>query len=184
VQNGVVNFRQRRCVAAKFSADQKAHHVKGVTAVRNDIQVNAGSEVSDQHCRQNCRSPSTMTWSVTHHGLRSIGFRCMTARRAQWSRLRPVDAPMLSPSSRHQRRSRCLNNIEIDPVSPMDDRSPGCFPQGVQLPHAEPVRNGSGEAIRIQVATGTSPFTAPSTPRRKGMQPASRPILSPCLQRD
>ncbi len=32
---------------SKFSADQKTHHVKGVTGVNNQIQVNAG-EISDQ----------------------------------------------------------------------------------------------------------------------------------------
>jgi hyperosmotically inducible periplasmic protein len=48
VQNGTVTLTGNvDVVAEKFSADQKAHHVKGVAGVNNEIQVNAG-DLSDQ----------------------------------------------------------------------------------------------------------------------------------------
>lgn len=48
VHNGTVTLTGNvDVVASKFSADQKTHRVKGVTAVDNQIQVNAG-EISDQ----------------------------------------------------------------------------------------------------------------------------------------
>ena len=47
VQSGVVTLTGTvDLVATKINADQKVHHVHGVSAVRNDIQV-AGSEMPD-----------------------------------------------------------------------------------------------------------------------------------------
>src|SRR5579863_10103694 len=50
VQGGVVTLTGNvDVVATKLNADQKAHRVKGVTAVRNEIQVSSpgGAEVPD-----------------------------------------------------------------------------------------------------------------------------------------
>jgi osmotically-inducible protein OsmY len=159
VQNGVVDLTGTvDVVAEKVSADQKVHHVKGVTAVRNDIQVNGGGEVSDQELQAKLQKAinydmvgygTTAFDAITvqvHDGVVTLGGHAYG----------PVDASDAVAIVENTKGVRdVINNIEIDPVSPMDDqirlavyRKIYSFPMLSQFA-MDPVK-----PIRIQVANG------------------------------
>ena len=123
VQGGVVTLNGNvDVVATKISADQKVHHVKGVTAVRNDIQVNsAAPRFPTSSCRRSCRRPSTTIWSATApppstpsasrctNGVVTLGGHAYG----------PVDASDAVAIVENTKGVRdVINNIQVDPVSP------------------------------------------------------------------
>jgi osmotically-inducible protein OsmY len=159
VQNGVVNLTGNvDVVAAKFSADQKAHHVKGVTAVRNDIQVNAGSEVSDQQLQ--AKLQKSINYDMVGYGTTAfdaIGVQVHDGVAVlSGHAYGPVDASDAVAIVENTKGVRdVINNIEIDPVSPMDDQiRVAVFRKVYSFPMLSQFAMDPVKPIRIQVANG------------------------------
>jgi osmotically-inducible protein OsmY len=159
VQNGVVNLTGNvDVVAAKFSADQKAHHVKGVTAVRNDIQVNAGSEVSDQQLQ--AKLQKSINYDMVGYGTTAfdaIGVQVHDGVAVlSGHAYGPVDASDAVAIVENTKGVRdVINNIEIDPVSPMDDQIRlAVFRKVYSFPMLSQFAMDPVKPIRIQVANG------------------------------
>lgn len=159
VQNGVVSLTGNvDVVAAKFSADQKAHHVKGVTAVRNDIQVNAGSEVSDQQLQ--AKLQKSINYDMVGYGTTAfdaIGVQVHDGVAVlSGHAYGPVDASDAVAIVENTKGVRdVINNIEIDPVSPMDDQIRlAVFRKVYSFPMLSQFAMDPVKPIRIQVANG------------------------------
>src|ERR1039458_8375074 len=159
VQNGVVNLAGNvDVVAAKFSADQKVHHVKGVTAVRNDIQVNAGSEVSDQQLQ--AKLQKSINYDMVGYGTTAfdaIGVQVHDGVAVlSGHAYGPVDASDAVAIVENTKGVRdVINNIEIDPVSPMDDQIRlAVFRKVYSFPMLSQFAMDPVKPIRIQVANG------------------------------
>ena len=159
VQNGVVNLTGNvDVVAAKFSADQKVHHVKGVTAVRNDIQVNAGSEVSDQQLQ--AKLQKSINYDMVGYGTTAfdaIGVQVHDGVAVlSGHAYGPVDASDAVAIVENTKGVRdVINNIEIDPVSPMDDQIRlAVFRKVYSFPMLSQFAMDPVKPIRIQVANG------------------------------
>jgi osmotically-inducible protein OsmY len=159
VQNGVVNLTGNvDVVAAKFSADQKVHHVKGVTAVRNDIQVNAGSEVSDQQLQ--AKLQKSINYDMVGYGTTAfdaIGVQVHDGVAVlSGHAYGPVDASDAVAIVENTKGVRdVINNIEIDPVSPMDDQiRVAVFRKVYSFPMLSQFAMDPVKPIRIQVANG------------------------------
>lgn len=159
VQNGEVNLTGSvDVVAAKVNADQKAHHVKGVTAVRNDIQVNGGGEMSDQQLQEKLQKAinyDMVGYGTTafdaigvqvHDGVAVLGGHAYG----------PVDASDAVAIVENTKGVRdVVNNIDVDPVSPMDDQIRlAVFRKVYGFPTLNKYAIDPVKPIRIQVANG------------------------------
>jgi hyperosmotically inducible periplasmic protein len=126
VKNGVVDLEGSiNTFATKEEIDKKAHRTKNVVAVRNNLQIAGAGEISDAQLQQqivkklqydrvgygnafNAISVSVQNGVVTLAG----------------NALGPVAADSaVSLASNFPRVQDVVNNIQVDPVSPMDDRS-------------------------------------------------------------
>ena len=159
VQNGVVNLTGSvDVVAAKVSADQKAHHVKGVTAVRNDIQVNGGGEVSDQQLQ--AKLQKSINYDMVGYGTTAfdaIGVQVHDGvATLSGHAYGPVDASDAVAIVENTKGVRdVINNIEVDPVSPMDDQLRlAVFRKVYGFPMLNQFAMDPVKPIRIQVANG------------------------------
>jgi osmotically-inducible protein OsmY len=107
----------------KNDADKRVHKVKGVVAVRNEIQV-AGPDVSDEQLKDKLLGKlqydrvgygnafNAITLDV-HNGVVTLGGHART----------PVDKDSaLALVSTYPGVKEVSDEIEVDPVSPMDDR--------------------------------------------------------------
>jgi len=159
VQNGVVSLTGSvDVVAEKVSADQKVHHVKGVTAVRNDIQVNGGGEMSDQQLQEKLQKAinyDMVGYGTTafdaigvqvHNGVAVLGGHAYG----------PVDASDAVAIVENTKGVRdVVNNIDVDPVSPNDDRIRlAVFRKVYGFPTLNKYAIDPVKPIRIQVANG------------------------------
>jgi osmotically-inducible protein OsmY len=158
VQNGVVTLGGTvDVVAAKVSADQKVHHVKGVTAVRNDIQVNGG-EMSDQQLREKLQK--SINYDMVGYGTTAfdaIGVQVqngvVTLSGHAYGPVDASDAVAIVENTKGVRD--VINNIEVDPVSPMDDRIRlAVFRKVYGFPMLNKYAMDPVKPIRIQVANG------------------------------
>jgi osmotically-inducible protein OsmY len=159
VQNGVVDLTGSvDVVATKVSADQKAHHVKGVTAVRNDIQVNGGGEVSDQQLQ--AKLQKAINYDMVGYGTTAfdaIGVQVHDGVAVlSGHAYGPVDASDAVAIVENTKGVRdVVNNIEIDPVSPMDDQIRlAVFRKVYGFPMLSQFAMDPVKPIRIQVANG------------------------------
>lgn len=111
-------------VDQKFQADQRVHRVRGVTSVNNEIEV-AGPEIPDaelqqrvlravQYDRAGWRTQAFNAISVSvKDGVVTLGGHAYG----------PVDADSAFATVANIRGVRdVINDIQVDPVSPMDDR--------------------------------------------------------------
>ena len=111
-------------VATKINADQKAHHAKGVTAVRNVIQV-AGSEIPDSQLQQKLQK--AITYDMVGYG--TTPFDAITVQVQNGvatlggHAYGPVDASdAVAIVANTKGVKDVFDNIQVDPVSPNDDR--------------------------------------------------------------
>lgn len=125
VKNGVVTLTGTVDVAdQKFQADQRVHRVKGVQSVDNEIQV-AGPEIPDaelqqrvlravQYDRAGWRTQAFNAISVSvKDGVVTLGGHAYG----------PVDADSAFATVANIKGVKdVINDIQVDPVSPMDDR--------------------------------------------------------------
>src|SRR5271156_4324907 len=126
VKNGIVDLEGTvKDYATKEEIDKNAHRVKNVAAVRNKLQVAGAGEMSDQQLQQkivqklqydrvgygnafNAISVSVQDGVVTLGG----------------NALGPVAADSAVSLASHFRGVQdVINNIQVDPLSPLDDRS-------------------------------------------------------------
>ena len=125
VNNGVVNLTGTVSLFAdKEEADKKAHHAKNTTAVRNEIRV-AGSRISDQDLQGKLTQKlaydrvgyGTTTFNAisvdVSDGVVKLGGHAYSPT----DRLSALAAVYYTPGVQD-----VVDEIEVDPVSPMDDR--------------------------------------------------------------
>jgi hyperosmotically inducible protein len=159
VENGIATLTGTVDVFAnKMSADQKIRHVKGVTAIRDEIQVNGGTEMSDQQLQEKLQKAinyDMVGYGTTafdaigvqvHNGVVTLGGHAYG----------PVDASDAVAIVENTKGVRdVINNIEVDPVSPMDDRIRlAVFRKVYGFPTLNKYAMDPVKPIRIQVANG------------------------------
>jgi hyperosmotically inducible periplasmic protein len=158
VQGGVVSLTGTvDLVATKINADQKAHHVHGVAAVRNDIEV-AGSELPDAQLQEKLQK--AITYDMVGYG--TTAFDAITVQVQNGvatlggHAYGPVDASDAVAIVANTKGVRDLiDNIQVDPVSPMDDRiRMQVFRSVYSYPVLSQYLIDPAKPIRIQVANG------------------------------
>ncbi len=122
---GIVNLTGNVALFAdKEDADKKAHHTKNVVAVHNEIEA-GGSVVSDQELQQNLARRieyDRVGYGTTAFNAINVGVRqgIVTLGGHAYG---PVDkASALSAASNTPGVRDVIDEIEVDPTSPMDDR--------------------------------------------------------------
>ncbi len=144
-------------VATKINADQKAHHAKGVTAVRNVIQV-AGSEIPDSQLQQKLQK--AITYDMVGYG--TTPFDAITVQVQNGvatlggHAYGPVDASdAVAIVANTKGVKDVFDNIQVDPVSPNDDRiRRAAFRAIYSYPLLNQYLIDPAKPIRIQVANG------------------------------
>lgn len=124
-QGGVVTLTGTTdLVANKISADQRVRHVKGVGAIRDEVQV-TGPEISDQQLQQKLLQDITsQLWGYVpvqfqaisvqvHNGVAIIGGHAAGPIAAS-------DALAVVENTKGVKD--VVDNLQVDPVSPMDNR--------------------------------------------------------------
>jgi hyperosmotically inducible protein len=158
VQSGVVNLEGPvQDYATKEEVDKKAHRVKNVTAVRNMLKVAGAGEISDAQLQQkivqklqydrvgygnafNAISVSVQAGVVTLSG----------------NALGPVAADSaVSLASHFPGVQDVVDNIQVDPLSPMDDQSRMQVYRAVYgFPSLNKYAMDPAQPIRITVVNG------------------------------
>ncbi len=158
VQGGVVTLTGTvDLVAEKISADQKAHHVKGVTAVRNDIRV-AGAEVPDQQLQ--AKLQKAITYDMVGYGTTPFDAISVQVQNGEVTlsghAYGPVDASdAVAVVANTKGVKDIVDNIQIDPVSFNDDRiRREVFRAVYSYPLLNQFLIDPAKPIRIQVANG------------------------------
>ena len=158
VQNGVVTLTGTTdLVAKKIKADQKVHSVRGVTAVRNEIQV-SGPEIPDQQLQQELlkKIQSDMVgYGTTAFDAISVQVQNGVAILSGHA-YGPVDASdALAIAENTKGVKDVIDNIQVDPVSPNDDRiRREVFRKVYGFPSLNKYAIDPVKPIRIQVANG------------------------------
>lgn len=159
VQNGIVTLTGTVGVYdTKEQADKKAHRAKNVVAVRNEIQVNGAGEMSDQQLQQKLVKAieydrvgygttafNAISVSV-HNGVVTLGGHAYG----------PVDADSaVALASNTKGVQDVINNIQVDPLSPMDDRTRIAVYRAVYgFPSLNKYAIDPAKPIRISVQNG------------------------------
>lgn len=144
-------------VAVKINADQKVHHVHGVTAVRNDIQV-AGAEIPDQQLQE--KLIKAITYDMVGYG--TTAFDAITVQVQNGVVMLgghaygPVDASdAVAVVANTKGVKDIIDNIQVDPVSPNDDRiRREVFRAVYSYPLLNQFLIDPAKPIRIQVENG------------------------------
>ena len=158
VQGGVVTLTGTvDLVATKINADQKAHHVHGIMAVRNDIQV-AGSEMPDAQLQ--AKLQKAITYDMVGYGTTAFDAITVQVQNGEVTlgghAYGPVDASDAVAIVANTKGVRdVMDNIQVDPVSSNDDRIRRAVFRAV---YSYPLLNqfliDPAKPIRIQVANG------------------------------
>jgi len=143
--------------ASKVTADQKVRHVKGVSAIRDEIQV-AGPEVSDAQLRDKLQK--AITYDMVGYGTTpfdAIGVEVqngvVTLSGHAYGPVDASDAVAIVENTKGVRD--VIDNIQIDPVSPMDDRIRlAVFRKVYGFPMLNQYLIDPAKPIRIQVENG------------------------------
>ena len=158
VQGGVVDLTGTvDLVSAKMDADRKAHHVKGVTAVRNDIQV-AGGDVPDAELQaklQKAIAYDMVGYGTTAFDAISVQVQngVVTLGGAAYGPVDASDAVAIVENTKGV--TDVIDNIQVDPVSPNDDRIRLAVYRSVySYPLLSQFAIDPVKPIRIQVANG------------------------------
>jgi osmotically-inducible protein OsmY len=108
----------------KMDADKRIHHVKGITAVRNDIQV-AGPSVSDQELQSKLREKLAYDRVGYGNAFNAITVSVQNGQVTLGGHARTdVDKDSaLALVSTYPGVKDVVNEIEVDPVSLMDDQT-------------------------------------------------------------
>jgi hyperosmotically inducible periplasmic protein len=124
VQNGTVTLTGNvDVVAAKMSADQKAHHVKGIQAVNNEIQVNT-TEIPDAQLQAKLIKAITYDlWGNVPVQFQAVSVQVqngvVTLGGHAAGPVAAADAVAVVANSKGVRD--VIDNIQVDPVSDFDN---------------------------------------------------------------
>lgn len=161
VQSGVVTLTGNvDVVATKITADQKTHHVKGVSAVRNEIQVSnaGGAEVPDAQLQTKLQK--AIAYDMVGYGTTAFDAISVQVNNGVVTlgghAYGPVDASDAVAVVANTKGVRdVVDNIQVDPVSPNDDRIRLAVYRSI---YSYPLLNQYAidpvKPIRIQVANG------------------------------
>ncbi len=158
VQGGVVTLNGTvDLVANKINAEQKVHHVKGVKAVEDEIQV-AGNEVPDQQLQEKLQK--AITYDMVGYGTTPFDAISVQVHNGvatlSGHAYGPVDASdAVAIVANTKGVKDVVDNIQVDPVSPNDDRIRRAVFRAI---YSYPLLNqyliDPAKPIRIQVANG------------------------------
>ncbi|MFP5229940.1 MAG: BON domain-containing protein [Acidobacteriota bacterium] len=158
VQNGMATLTGSVDVyAAKMNADQKIRHVKGVSAVRDQIQV-AGTEIPDQTLQEKLQN--TIAYSL--EGYVPVAFQAISVQVHNGVVLLgghaagPIAASDAVAAVANTKGVKdMIDDIQIDPVSPMDEQIRFAVYRKVYgFPTLNKYAINPVQPIRIQVANG------------------------------
>ena len=158
VQNGVATLTGSvDLYEYKVDADKRVHHVKGITAVRNDIQV-AGATVPDQELQQKLQEK--LNYDRVGYGttaFNSIGVKVengnVTLGGHAYSDVDKDSALALVSTTPGVKD--VTNEIEVDPVSMMDDQTRIAVARAIYgYPSLNKYAIDPARPIRIQVKNG------------------------------
>jgi hyperosmotically inducible periplasmic protein len=126
VKGGVVDLEGSvNTFATKEEIDKKAHRTKNVVAVRNNLQIAGAGEVSDQQLQQAIVKKLQYDRVGYGNAFNAISVNVQNGVvTLSGNALGPVAADSaVSLASNFPRVQDVINNIQVDPLSPMDDRS-------------------------------------------------------------
>ena len=160
VQNGMATLSGTvDLYATKMSADQKVRHVKGINAVRDDIQISGtGNEMSDQQLQEKLQK--AINYDMVGYGTTAFDAIGVQVHNGvvvlSGHAYGPVDASDAVAIVENTKGVRdVVNNIDVDPVSPMDDRIRlAVFRKVYGFPTLNKYAMDPVKPIRIQVANG------------------------------
>lgn len=144
-------------VAVKMDADRKVRHVHGVSAIRDEIQVNGG-EVSDQQLQEKLQKAiayDMVGYGTTAFDAISVQVRNGVAVLAGHA-YGPIDASDALAVVENTKGVRdVIDNIQVDPPSPLDDRIRlAAYRKIYSFPMLSQFAIDPVKPIRIQVADG------------------------------
>jgi hyperosmotically inducible periplasmic protein len=143
--------------ATKEEIDKKAHRVKGVTAVQNKLTIASAGELSDAQLQQ--KIVQKLQYDRVGYGNAfnaiSVGVQDGVVTLAG-NALGPVAADSaVSLASHFPGVQDVINNIKVDPLSPMDDRSRLQAYRAIYgFPSLNKYAMDPAQPIRITVANG------------------------------
>lgn len=158
VKNGIVDLEGSvKTFATKEEIDKKAHRVKNVAAVRNKLQIAGAGEISDQQLQQ--QIVKKLQYDRVGYG---NAFNAISATvqngvvTLSGHALGPVAADSaVSLASNFPRVQDVIDNIQVDPLSPMDDRSRLAVYRAVYgFPSLNKYAIDPAQPIRITVVNG------------------------------
>jgi osmotically-inducible protein OsmY len=142
---------------AKARADQKAHHVKGIQGVRNQIEV-AGTDVPDAQLQD--KLVKAISWDRVGYGTTaynsiSVGVQNGVVTLGGYA-YGPTDAASAVSLVENTKGVKdVIDNITINPPSPMDDRiRQATFRAVYGFPMLNKYAIDPAKSIRIQVSGG------------------------------
>lgn len=143
--------------ADKMSADSKVRHVKGVQAIRDEIQV-TGTEIPDEQLQQKL----IRTISSSLIGYVPVAFQAISVQVHNGAvelgghAAGPIAASDAVAAVENTKGVKdVINNIQIDPVSPNDDRIRlEAYRKIYGFPSLNKYAINPEKPIRIQVANG------------------------------
>lgn len=158
VNNGVVKLTGTvDVVDTKNQADERVHRTKGVVAVDNEIQV-AGPDIPDAELQQKV----LQAVEYDRSGWRTAPFNAISVNVQNGvvtlggHAYGPVDADAAVATAANIKGAKdVINDIQVDPVSPMDDRIRVAEYRAVYgFPSLNRYAIDPAQPIRIQVANG------------------------------
>lgn len=158
VQNGEVTLSGSvDLYDAKARADQKAHHVKGIQGVRNDIQV-AGADVPDAELQDKlvkAVSYDRVGYGTTPYNAISVAVQNGVVTLGGYA-YGPMDAASAVALVENTKGVKdVIDEITINPPSPMDDRIRRATAAAVYgFPMLQKYSIDPAKPIRIQVSGG------------------------------
>lgn len=158
VNNGVVKLTGTVDVAdTKYQADERVHRTKGVVAVDNEIQV-AGPDIPDAQLQQKVVQAveyDRSGWRTAPFNAISVSVQNGVATLGGHA-YGPVDADTAVATASNMKGVKdVINDIQVDPVSPMDDRIRIAVYRTVYgFPSLNKYAIDPAQPIRIQVANG------------------------------
>jgi osmotically-inducible protein OsmY len=128
VSNGVVDLTGSvKVFADKDDADKRVHRIKDVSAVRNDIEVSAGEQpISDQELQ--AKLQKKIAYDRVGYGTTAFNAITVSVQNGVvtlgGTAYGPVDkSTALSDAAYMPGVKDVVDDISVDPVSPMDDRT-------------------------------------------------------------
>jgi len=161
VKNGVVDLSGTvQNFADKEDADKRAHRTKGVVAVRNEIQIGGseGAQVSDEQLQQ--KLVKALEYDRVGYGTTAFNAIGVSVRDGvvtlSGHAYGPTDKDSALSLVSHTPGVRdVIDDIEVDPVSPMDDRIRLEVARAVySYPPLQKYAIDPGKPIRISVQNG------------------------------